>query len=29
MADMYLLDLKDNKLPIQNKVKEKVSELKE
>ena len=33
MADMYLLDLKDNKLPIHNKVnhivKEKVSELKE
>ena len=29
MADMYLLDLKDNKLPIQNEVKEKVSELKE
>ena len=33
MVDMYLLDLKDNKLPIQNKVnnivKEKVFELKE
>ena len=33
MVDMYLLDLKDNKLPIQNKVnhivKKKVSELKE
>ena len=33
MVDMYLLDLKDNKLPIQNKVnnivKEKVVELKE
>ena len=29
MTDIYLLDLKDNKLPIQNEVKEKVSELKE
>ena len=29
MADMSLLDFKDNELPIQNKVKEKVSELKE